>query len=106
MQRTELRAVLRITQRAPYDAPPGVALVHPPDPGPPLRVGFRLPGAFLNDWTGVVYDETGFVMKSNLFLADGSNWDEPGLQKVKKLFGGNMQGCLKLRKNWYLCNFS
>lgn len=75
------------------------------EPGPPLRAVFPQWG-IMDNWWGIIYDPSGFVEEANKFKSDWSNWDDPELQKVKKLFGGDMVKCDKLEEGWYLCSFT
>jgi hypothetical protein len=74
--------------------------------GRPLRVAFPWPGGILDNWCGVVYDPSGLVMKAKRFQPDLSNFGDPTLQDVKKLFGGDMRSCEPLGGPWYFCCFT
>ncbi len=76
------------------------------EPGAPLRVAFRQPGGILDNWVAIVYDPSGEVLKSRQFKSDWSNWHDPTLQKVKRLFGGDLQWAEPLGGNWYRCYFT
>lgn len=76
------------------------------DVGPPLRIAFVWPGGIIDNWIGVVYDPSGFVMKCREFERSGSNWDDPSLRKGRELFGGDMFYCRQLEEGWYLCSFT
>jgi energy-coupling factor transporter transmembrane protein EcfT len=72
------------------------------DPGPPIRVAFVWDG-IIDNWYGPVYDPSGKVLEANKFK---SNWDDPSLAGIKKLFGGDMVGCRHLTGPWYFCSFT
>jgi hypothetical protein len=76
------------------------------DSGPTLRIVFIEPGGILDNWTSIVYDPTGLVMKANQFKGDWSNWDDPKLTHVKKLFGGDLRWSEHLGGPWYRCGFT
>jgi hypothetical protein len=82
-------------------------LKHPTkvDLGPPIRVAFQWSG-FGDNWSGIVYDPSGEVLKSNQFALDYSNFYDPSLADVKRLFGGDMRGARHLWGNWYFCSFT
>jgi hypothetical protein len=76
------------------------------EPGPPLRVAFPRPGGILDNWCGIVYDPSGEVLKARQFKSDYSNWDDPSLQHVKQLFGGDLKYSVHLRGHFYRCWFT
>jgi hypothetical protein len=76
------------------------------EPGPPIRVAFRWQLGVTDNWVGLVYDPTGMVMKANAFKRDWSNWKDPALEPVKRLFGGDIFQTRHLKDNWYLCSFT
>jgi hypothetical protein len=76
------------------------------EPGPPLRVAFVQPGSLLDNWTGIVYDPTGEVLKANEIKRDGSNLSEPGFRQVRELFGGDLIWAEPLGAHWYRCGFT
>ena len=76
------------------------------DHGPPLRIAFIEPGGFLDNYTAIVYDPTGLVMKANQFKGDWSNWEEPKLAHVKQLFGGDLVWAEPVGGPWYRCGFT
>ena len=49
---------------------------------------------------------TDSVMRANKFKGDYSNFDDPNLRAVKKLFGGDMVWATPLGKHWYRCAFT
>jgi hypothetical protein len=75
------------------------------DEGPPLRVAFSW-GGIIDNWYGIVYDPTGEVMRANEFKSDWSNWGDPKLKQVKRLFGGDLLHARKLKPSWYFCSFT
>ena len=76
------------------------------EPGPPIRVAFMWQAGVTDNWVGLVYDPSGIVMKANAFKRDGSNWNDPALESVKRLFGGDIVRTRHLKDNWYLCVFT
>lgn len=76
------------------------------DPGPPVRVAFHWPGGILDNWTGVVYDPTGLVLKAKLLKPDLSNLHAPEFREFVRLFGGDLCYCEPLGGDWYLCGFT
>lgn len=75
--------------------------------GPSLRVAFLWPGGAIDNWSGVIYDPTGFVMEANRFKADFSNWFDPDLAEVKGVFPGEtLFGCRPLEGPFYFCWFT
>ena len=76
------------------------------DAGPPVRVAFPLPGGILDNWQGIVYDPTGVVLRTREFRRDWSNFDDPALLPVKRLFGGDVQHCESMGGPWYFCQFT
>lgn len=76
------------------------------EPGPPVRVAFMWQAGVTDNWVGLVYDPTGFVMTANQFKRDWSNWKDPALEPVKRLFGGDIVKARHLKDNWYLCVFT
>ncbi len=76
------------------------------EPGPPLRVAFVQPGSLLDNWEAIVYDPSGEVLKAREFNSDLSNFGDPALQHVKKLFGGDMRSARPLGGHWYWCTFT
>ena len=75
------------------------------DKGPPVRVAFPWYG-LTDNWCGVVYDPTGQVLKAQQFKSDWSNWNDPALRDVKRLFGGDLRTARRLWKDWYFCSFT
>ncbi len=75
------------------------------DEGPPVRVAFSW-GGIIDNWHGIVYDPTGEVLKASEFKRDWSNWNDPKLHEVKKLFGGDMTSAKHLWGPWYYCTFT
>lgn len=72
------------------------------DEGPPLRVAFN-PQGILDNWSGIVFDPTGEVMKADGFDASGT-FRAP--QQITKLFGGDLLYCRHLLGDYYSCSFA
>ncbi len=66
--------------------------------GPPLRGAFPQPGGILDNWQGIVSDPSGSVPRASEFKSEFSNWNDPALQSVKKLFGGDLFHCKHLKR--------
>lgn len=66
------------------------------DEGPPVRYAFYWQRGILDNWSGVVYDPSGELMKVN----DSTN------HGLHLLFGGTLYKCERLRGHWYLCWFT
>lgn len=75
------------------------------DLGPPRRIAFSW-GGIIDNWTGIVYDPSGEVLKAQNFKEDWSNWDDPSLQHVRRLFGGDLRSAWHLWGPWYYCAFT
>jgi hypothetical protein len=74
--------------------------------GPPLRAAWRLDG-IREDWSGIVYDSTGFV---NAAARDTLDSDSilvtPGhRQPVRWMFGDALNYCTHLEGPWWHCFF-
>jgi hypothetical protein len=76
------------------------------EPGPPLRVAFVQPGGLLDNWEAIVYDPTGEVLKARQIKPDLSNMNDPALQSVVRLFGGDLIRARPLGGHWYWCSFT
>lgn len=106
---SEYEAIVHLAEEGTFDGPAegvqehdGIAFMI--DEGQPLRVAFLMPGGFLDNWSGVIYDPTGDVM-----LADG--WDaQTGVfvapERVTKLFYGDLVSCRHLSGKFYQCSFT
>lgn len=107
--RSEYQEIVRLAQEGAFNGPAegfqehdGITFMI--DEGRPLRVAFLMPGGFLDNWSGVIYDPTGDVM-----LADG--WDvQTGVffapERVTKLFYGDLVSCRHLSGRFYQCSFT
>ncbi|MCA9362160.1 hypothetical protein KC906_02190 [Candidatus Kaiserbacteria bacterium] len=71
-----------------------------------LRVAFPDGTGILDNWCALIWDETGFVMEASVFKPDWSNWDEEGLQRVKKLFNGDLMNAKHFYGPWYIGCFT
>ena len=76
------------------------------DDGPPVRVSFFWFRGVTDNWVGLVFDPTDEVMKANQFKRDWSNWNDPNLQGIKRLFDGDLYYAEHLSGHWYLCGFT
>jgi hypothetical protein len=72
------------------------------DVGPPVRVAFN-PDGILDNWSGIVFDPTGEVMKAHGFDASGRFYAP---DRITKLFGGDLVSCRHLWGNYYNCSFT
>lgn len=75
------------------------------DLGPPRRIAFSW-GGIIDNWSGIVYDPSGEVLRAREFKKDWSNWGDPELRHVKRLFGGDMRYSFHLWGDWYYCSFT
>lgn len=99
-----LRDILQSFERGvPVESRPAEFLI---EPGPPVRVAFLWQAGVTDNWVGLVYDPTGVVMRANQFHRNGSNWSDPALEPVKRLFGGDLVRASHLKDHWYLCAFT
>ena len=72
------------------------------DPGPPVRVAFN-PEGFLDNWSGIIFDPTGVVMRADGFDPRTGKFVAP--DEVTKLFGGDLVSCRRLWGDYYDCSF-
>jgi hypothetical protein len=73
------------------------------DPGPPVRVAFN-PEGFLDNWSGIIFDPSGIVMRADGFDPKTGEFAAP--DEVTKLFGGDLVSCRSLGGDYYYCNFT
>jgi len=99
-----LQEILRSCEKGPPSAPRNAD--YKIEPGPPVRVAFVWQAGVTDNWVGLVYDPTDLVMRANEFKADWSNWKDPALAPVKRLFGGDLLRARRLQDHWYLCVFT
>lgn len=74
------------------------------DAGPPIRVAFPMPGGFLDNWSGVIYDPTGEVMLADGFDARTGEFVAP--EHITKLFYGDIVSCRHMLGDFYRCSFT
>lgn len=74
------------------------------DAGPPRRMAFPNPGGFLDNWSGIVYDPTGDVMKADGFHPITGEFAAP--DRITKLFEGDLVSCRHMLGSFYLCSFT
>lgn len=72
------------------------------DSGPPIRIAFE-PDGMLDNWSGIIYDPTGDVMKADGFDAKGKFYAP---DRITKLFGGDLVSCAHLYGPYYRCGFT
>ncbi len=73
------------------------------DAGPPVRIAFD-PVGLLDNWSGIVFDSTGEVMR-----ARGLDWatGRPVAQDpITDVFGGDLVVCYRLRGDYHYCRFT
>ncbi len=70
------------------------------------QVAFLWFSGVTDNWIGIVYDPTASVENANKFKSDWSNWNDPNLEKVKEMFGGDLNKSILIEKNWYKCIFT
>jgi hypothetical protein len=71
-----------------------------------LRVSFIERAGILDNYTAIVYDPSGFVMRANELKSDLSTTGDYQLFRVKRLFGGDLFWAEPLGENWYRCGFT
>jgi hypothetical protein len=74
------------------------------DTGPPRRLAFPKPGGFLDNWSGVIYDPTGVVMRADGFDPITGEFAAP--DRITKLFDGDLVSCSHLIDDFYDCSFT
>jgi hypothetical protein len=70
----------------------------------PLIVAMEIPGRMLDNWLGLVYDESGFVVHA---MDEVSG--EAGLrrrQRAREMFGGTIYYVIAVTGSWYVCAFT
>lgn len=78
-------------------------VIYSTDLGPPVRVAFN-PAGILDNWSGIIYDPTGDVMKAKGFDPKTSKFYAP--ERITKLFGGDLVDCRHLWGDYYQCSFT
>ena len=76
------------------------------DVGPPVRVAFKLPGGLIDNWCGIIYDDTGLVLRSNSFDGNWESWEQQVPSNVRKLFGGDLLWCQEKTEGFFKCCFT
>lgn len=76
------------------------------DAGPPVRVIFPLPGRFLDNWCGVIYDLSGNVMRFGERDNKYDDQQEPELRDLQWIFGDKLFDAELLQDDWYFCWFT
>ena len=103
------RAIISAVQRSTPDQPVNGtwhhdgAVTYVVDAGEPRRVAFE-PAGMLDNWSGIVWDPSHEVMKANGF--DPRTGRFRALERVTKLFGGDLVGCRRLGGDWFECTFT
>ncbi len=72
--------------------------------GPPERVAFCICNSGHGNWLGQVYDPSGIVMRSNEITRE--NYYDSNLAPIREMFGGSMNGAIKVGEHWYVCWFN
>lgn len=91
-------AIVAAAESANRPAPPSCGgIAHQIDRGPPLPVAFAI-GGFLDNWHAFVYDPSGRI--------DDLDWNDPSQASLRKLFGGDLVACRRLRDRFYHCGFT
>lgn len=72
------------------------------DLGPPVRIAFN-PDGLLDNWSAIVFDPSGIVMRADGFDRTGK-FAAP--DEVTKLFGGDLVACRALWGGYYHCSFT
>ena len=107
--RSEYAEIVRLVEAGTFDGPAegfqennGITFMI--DEGRPLRVAFLMPGGFLDNWSGVIYDPTGDVMLAHGWNAQTGVFVAP--ERVTKLFYGDLVSCRHLSGKFYQCSFT
>jgi hypothetical protein len=75
--------------------------------GPPMRIAFEQSGGILDNWEGIVYDPSGDVLRVRELTRGGlSEKDYDALQRIRRLFGGELCWCAHIIGHWYRCGFT
>ncbi|WP_126174417.1 hypothetical protein [Altericroceibacterium xinjiangense] len=103
------REVVRLTEEGRFDASVGEHQEHEGimfllDAGPPRRVAFPMPGGFLDNWSGLIYDPTGEVMLADGFDSETGEFAAP--ERITKLFYGDIVSCRHMLDSFYNCSFT
>jgi hypothetical protein len=107
--RSDYEEVVRLAQEGRFDANVRDYQEHDGttfmlDAGPPRRVAFPMPGGFLDNWSGVIYDPTGDVMLADGFDSESGEFTAP--DRVTKLFYGDIVSCKHMLDSFYSCSFT
>ena len=76
------------------------------DSGPPVRVAFPQTNGILDNWEGVIYDPSGAVLSAGQFGSAGSTPAFSAPPEVRRLFGGDLVACERVRDAYYRCWFT
>ncbi|MBD3366369.1 hypothetical protein GF360_03475 [candidate division WWE3 bacterium] len=81
------------------------------DPGPPFRIVFINYRGVVDNWNGIIYDPSKEIEKIINYDQVGweSWWNDPNLNSLKSIFGGDVAGCKKMDDwgdDWYFCSFT
>jgi hypothetical protein len=66
---------------------------------PPYRIAFPLPGGFLNSWQGILYDPSGFGLRTHAKQPDGTPGDLLDTWST-------VEACSHMVGRFYVCDFS
>ena len=107
--RSDYEEVVRLVQKGQFDAKVREYQEHDGtkfmlDEGPPRRVAFPMPGGFLDNWSGVIYDPTGEVMLADGFDSETGEFAAP--DRITKLFDGDIVSCRHMLGSFYNCSFT
>jgi len=107
--RSDYEEVVRLAEEGRFDASvreyqerDGITFML--DAGPPRRVAFPMPGGFLDNWSGVIYDPTGEVMLADGFDPETGEFAAP--ERITKLFYGDIVSCRHVLDSFYNCSFT
>lgn len=91
-------AIVAAAEFADQPAPPPCGgIAYQIDPGPPPRVAFAV-GGFLDNWHAFVFDPSDRI--------DKLDWNDPSQASLRKLFGGDLVACRRLRGHFFHCGFT
>lgn len=91
-------AIVAAAEFADRPAPPRCSdIAYQIDRGPPLRVAFPI-GGFLDNWHAFVFDTCDRIGELDA--------DETSQASLRKLFGGDLVACRRMRDRFFHCGFT
>lgn len=96
-------AKARVERRAEWYAENEDGITYSVDVGPPVRVAFE-PAGMLDNWSAIVFDPSGEMLKANGFDPNTGAFQAP--EPITKLFGGDLVSCRRLWGDYLTCSFT